>query len=137
MPEEDSRWVHRYDNYKKALTVLERTVSLAEERPLSEVEQQGLIKGFEFTYELAWNVLKDYLEGQGFNDFHGSKDTTRIAFQEGLLDNGEAWMEMISSRNASSHTYNEDTAAEITEAILKTYIYEFRKLFSTMARYLK
>jgi nucleotidyltransferase substrate binding protein (TIGR01987 family) len=132
---EDIRWSQRYDNYQKALVVLERTVSLAEERPLSEVEQQGLIKGFEFTFELAWNVLKDFLEEKGFQDFHGSKDTVRIAFREGLLDNGEVWMNMITSRNAVSHTYNVETAGEIAGAILNTYISEFRKLFQTMGRY--
>jgi nucleotidyltransferase substrate binding protein (TIGR01987 family) len=133
---EDIRWVQRYNNYQKALAVLERTAALAADRSLSEAEQQGLIKGFEFTFELGWNVLKDFLEEKGFNDFHGSKDTIRIAFREGLLDNGEAWMNMINSRNESSHTYNTETADEIAGSIFNTYIFEFQKLTKTMGRYL-
>jgi nucleotidyltransferase substrate binding protein (TIGR01987 family) len=135
MPD-DTRWVQRFDNYKKALAVLEKAVSLAAERPLSEMEQQGLIKAFEFTFELAWNVLKDFLEDKGFSDFHGSRDTVRIAFREGLLNKAEIWMDMISSRNATSHTYNVETADEIAGSVLEIYIFEFRKLFQTMKRYL-
>ncbi|WP_010254824.1 nucleotidyltransferase substrate binding protein [Treponema primitia] len=131
----DIRWVQRFDNYKKALAVLERTASITVERSLSEAERQGLVQGFEFTFELAWNVLKDYLEALGFNDFHGSISTIRIAFREGLIENGEAWMDMVKSRNDSSHTYNVETADKVVNAILNTYIDEFRKLTKTMDRY--
>jgi nucleotidyltransferase substrate binding protein (TIGR01987 family) len=93
------------------------------------------VKGFEFTFELAWNMLKDYLEEQGFTDLHGSKNAIRVAFREGLLENGETWMDMARSRNESSHTYNVATANEIVNAILNSYTAEFRKLAATMNRY--
>jgi nucleotidyltransferase substrate binding protein (TIGR01987 family) len=80
-------------------------------------------------------MLKDYLEDQGFTDVHGSKSAIRTAFREGLLENGEAWMAMVSSRNESSHTYNVETAREIVAAILNSYSAEFGKLTATMARY--
>jgi nucleotidyltransferase substrate binding protein (TIGR01987 family) len=134
---EDIRWVQRFDSYQKALSALERAVNLAEERPLTELEEQGLIQGFEFTHELAWNLLKDYLEWKNFTDVHGSRDTTRLAFKEGLLDDGEAWMEMIKSRNQTSRTYNSDTADTIAEAILSSYIVELRKLSKTMNGYIE
>jgi nucleotidyltransferase substrate binding protein (TIGR01987 family) len=135
MPDLDLRWIQRFDNYKKALAQLDAAVALSVSRGLSDLERQGLVKGFEFTFELAWNMLKDYLEEQGFTDFHGSKNTIRIAFREGLLENGEIWMDMVKSQNESSHTYNIETANEIVTAILNSYIVEFRKLTATMNRY--
>jgi nucleotidyltransferase substrate binding protein (TIGR01987 family) len=135
MPDGDLRWIQRFDNYQKALAQLDAAVALSHSRSLSDLERQGLVKGFEFTFELAWNMLKDYLEEQGFTDFHGSKNTIRIAFREGLLENGETWMNMVRSRNESSHTYNVDTANEIVDAILNSYSIEFRKLTATMNRY--
>lgn len=80
----DTRWKQRLENYKKALGILERGAVLATERELNELERQGLIQGFEFTHELAWNLLKDYLESHGFQDFHGSKDTVVSRFARGL-----------------------------------------------------
>jgi nucleotidyltransferase substrate binding protein (TIGR01987 family) len=129
---EDTRWIQRFNSYKNALAALERGLAIATERPLTELEEQGLIQGFEFTHELAWNLLKDYLEEKGFSDIHGSRDTTRLAFKEGYLKNGELWMDMIKSRNISSHTYNIDTAQSIVGAIINTYIDEFRKLRDLM-----
>jgi nucleotidyltransferase substrate binding protein (TIGR01987 family) len=126
--ESDIRWQQRFDSYKKALATLERGVAIAEERPFSELEEQGLIQGFEFTHELSWNLLKDFLEAKGFVDIHGSRDTTRTAFREGYIENGEVWMNMIESRNKSSHTYNTDTAQAIVQLILNSYIGAFRKL---------
>lgn len=101
---------------------------LAQERPLSKLEEQGLIQAFEFTHELAWNTLKDFLEERGVQDLYGSRDTTREAFKTGLIENGEAWMDMIRSRNLTSHTYEEATAAKIVSAIRTTYFTEFEAL---------
>jgi nucleotidyltransferase substrate binding protein (TIGR01987 family) len=133
----DVRWLQRFNSYENALAVLEKAVSLAGERPLTELEEQGLIQGFEFTHELAWNMVKDFLEEKGFADIHGSRDITRLAFREGYFENGEVWMEMIESRNKSSHTYNADTADSIAKAILGSYIDEFRKLKEMMDRFRK
>lgn len=101
--------------------------SLAAQRDLTELEQQGLIQAFEFTHELAWNVLKDYLQDQGYANLIGSKNATRTAFKNGLIEDGEAWIAMIESRNQTSHTYNEDLANEIATAILTRYVPEFEK----------
>ena len=101
---------------------------LAQERPLSKLEEQGLIQAFEFTHELAWNTLKDFLEKRSVQNLYGSRDTTREAFKTGLIQNGQAWMDMIRSRNLTSHTYDEDTAAEIVSAIRTAYFAEFEAL---------
>ena len=80
MTEPDIRWIQRFDNFQRALMVLERGVQLALERDLSELEQQGLIQGFEFTHELAWNLLKDYLQYQGIEAITGSRDAPGLRF---------------------------------------------------------
>lgn len=128
MEELDVRWMQRFNSYSSALTQVERAVALAAQRPLSELEQQGLIQGFEFTHELAWNAFKDFLESRGAGGIYGSKDATREAFRTGLIDKGEIWMDMVASRNKSSHTYNSATADEIAKKILESYIQEFRAL---------
>lgn len=110
---EDVRWKQRFGNFSKAFTSLRKAVELSQERPLSELEQQGLIQGFEFTHELAWNVLKDYLEAKGISGLIGSRDATRSAFKNGLIQDGDAWMDMIKSRNLTSHAYDPEIADRI------------------------
>ena len=117
----DIRWIQRFDNYGRALQTLRNAAELATQRPLSELEQQGLIQGFEFTHELAWNLLKDFLEAQGIAGLIGSRDAIRTAFKNGLLEDGETWMEMIKARNLSSHTYQQDLAQRIATDILTRF----------------
>ncbi|GFK95090.1 hypothetical protein NNJEOMEG_02944 [Fundidesulfovibrio magnetotacticus] len=126
--QEDIRWKQRFDNYLRALRTLRRGVELAETRDLTELEQQGLVQGFEFTHELAWNVLKDYLEDAGVSGVIGSKGATREAFSNGLIEDGEAWMDMIRARNLSSHTYNTETAEEIVADVLARFFPAFEQL---------
>ena len=128
MSAQDIRWIQRFNNFTKALLQLQEAVTLAQQRPLSKLEEQGLIQAFEFTHELAWNMLKDFLGGRGVQNLYGSKDATREAFKAGLIENGEAWMDMIQSRNLTSHTYDEATAAQIASAIRNTYFAEFDTL---------
>ena len=117
----DIRWIQRFDNYGRALQTLRNAAELATQRPLSELEQQGLIQGFEFTHELAWNLLKDFLEAQGIAGLIGSRDAIRTAFKNGLLEDGETWMEMIKARNLSTHTYQQDLAQRIATDILTRF----------------
>lgn len=129
---QDIRWIQRFSNYKKALVQLEAAVKITIERQLSDLEKQGMIQAFEYTHELAWNTLKDYLEYQGNNTIKGSRDATREAFKVELIADGEAWMDMIKSRNKSSHTYNEETANDILTAIINTYFPLFMELQTVM-----
>lgn len=128
----DVRWKQRLANYRRALTQLSAAVDLAETRPLSELERQGLIQAFEFTHELAWNVIKDYFAYQGNTAITGSRDAAREAFHQGLVEDGEGWMEMIQSRNQTSHTYNERVAAEIAIRITGRYYRLFRQFLERM-----
>ena len=136
MNDQDIRWQQRFANYKKALAQLKNAVELSKQRALSQLEKQGVIQAFEFTHELAWNVLKDYLEDQGMQNINGSKDTTRAAFKVALIVSGEQWMAMIQSRNLSSHTYNEHTAEQLVDAILSVYFPLFEALQTEMENYL-
>jgi len=130
----DVRWKQRFNNYLKAFLTLTEAVQLAQTRTLSRLEQQGLIQGFEFTHELAWNVLKDYLENKGISGLIGSKDATRSAFKNGLIGHGEDWMKMIEARNLSSHTYNLETAQEIADDIIGRFYPAFEEMAETFAQ---
>ncbi len=128
MSDSDVRWIQRFNQYQRALARLREAVELARQRPLSDIEQQGLIQAFEFTHELAWKVLKDFLESRGVTNLYGSRDTTREAFRAGLLADGEVWMQMIESRNLTSHTYNESVATQIAEAVQNVYFEQLEAL---------
>ena len=128
MTKQDIRWIRRANNFDKAFSQLNEAVELSRRRQLSRLEALGLIQRFKYTHELAWNTFKDFLEARGAQNLYGSRDTTRAAFRTGLIENGEVWMAMIQSRNLTSHTYNEATAAQIVEAILEVYFVEFQAL---------
>jgi nucleotidyltransferase substrate binding protein (TIGR01987 family) len=115
---QDIRWKQRFENYSKAFLELSADVALRQSRELSRLEEKGLIQSFEVVHELAWNVLKDYLEDvAGTTGLLGSKDSTREAFKRGLIADGEVWMDMIKSRNLTSHVYDEATVRKIADDI--------------------
>lgn len=126
------RWQQRLQNFNRALGQLNNAVLLSQQRKLSDLEQQGLIQAFEFTHELAWNVMRDYFRYQGNDNIHGSRDASREAFQMQLISDGDGWMEMIKSRNQTSHTYNDETAAEIAERITSCYVRLFNDFKAKM-----
>lgn len=135
MAEQDIRWKQRFDNYKKALQNLNDAVELMNDRPLSKLEKQGLIQSFEFTHELSWKVMKDFLEFNGVDGIMGSRDTFRIAFNNGLIEDGELWIKTIADRNLSSHTYDETTANNLAEKICKEYAGIFNAFLEKMKAY--
>lgn len=121
----DIRWVQRFSNFNKALQQLSKFIAKGE---LNELEKQGLIQSFEYCYELAWNTIRDFYESQGEMGIQGSRDAIRLAFRRGLIENGDAWMDMMKSRTLTSHTYNEDVAEAIGQAIFDQYYPEFLRL---------
>jgi nucleotidyltransferase substrate binding protein (TIGR01987 family) len=125
----DIRWKQRFYNYQKALIQLTKFIEKGE---LSELEEQGIIKAFEYTYELAWKVIKDYYEEQGEVSIQGSRDALRLAFQRGLITDGDNWMKMIKSRIASVHTYNLEVAQQINQDIHDIYFQLFIELKEKM-----
>ncbi|NDY95238.1 nucleotidyltransferase substrate binding protein [Wenzhouxiangella limi] len=129
---EDIRWIQRLDNYQRALTHLQSAVELMAERELSQLEKQGVIQAFEFCWELAWKLLKDYLQWQGIADLAGARDATREAFRQGLIADGQVWMAMLQDRNRTAHTYNEATMLELLGAIRGAYASELTALADHM-----
>lgn len=124
---ENIRWKQRFSNFRKSLAQLKEGIDLANQRSLSRLEEQGLIQGFKYTYELAWNSLKDFFQNQGIQVF-GPRDAIQEGFKAGLIQEGEQWMEMFKDRNKTSHTYNQQMAKEISSAIQNIYI----KLFNAL-----
>ena len=134
MADADVRWLQRLDNYGRALATLQRAVAIAQERALSELEEQGLIQAFEFSHELSWLLLKDFLADQGVSGISGSRDAVREAVVRELLPPGSeaTWMAMIRSRNLTSHTYNPALAREIATLIVESYAPALQELQNTM-----
>ncbi len=125
--EKDIRWVQRFSNFRRALNRLRLAVSIVSEQTsgeddmeLDDLLKEGLIQRFEYTHELAWNVMKDYAEYQGYTDIRGSRDAFRKAFEMGLITD-KSWMESIADRNRTSHNYDDETAEEIYVAIVDVY----------------
>jgi nucleotidyltransferase substrate binding protein (TIGR01987 family) len=133
MSDPDIRWKQRFHNFKKALAQLNEAEALSRQRALSRLENQGLIQAFEFTFELAWNTLKDFLTSKGTQDLFGSKDTARAAFKQQLITDEHGWTMMLNDRNRSSHTYNEATADEIVEHIHSHFVDLFGQLSAKLA----
>jgi nucleotidyltransferase substrate binding protein (TIGR01987 family) len=129
MSVQDVRWIQRLGHYTRALGQLTRFI---EKGALNELEEQGLIQAFEYTYELAWTALKDYFEAQGETNINGSRDAFRLAFRRGLVEEGETWMEMIRSRTLTAHTYNEAVARQIATAVVQRYFPAFVALRTRM-----
>ena len=128
----DIRWKQRLQNYKKALITLENAVELGKIRELTDLEKQGMIQSFEFTFEMAWNVMKDYLEDQGITGIIGSKGAVRHAFSKELIEDGQVWMDMIESRNISSHSYDEIIAEKILEKITQIFYSQLKEFANKM-----
>ena len=121
----DIRWQQRFINFNKAFTQLSKFI---EHEELNEMEEQGLIKAFEYTYELSWKTLQDLLRDKGYNQIAGPKPVIEQSFQDGYISNGKGWMRMHQSRNLASHTYDEETAVEIIEGIRSEYFYLLQDL---------
>lgn len=133
---EDIRWIQRFSNYKKAYTKFNQAVESNRINDLSELEKEGLIQRFEYTHELAWNVMKDFLEYEGITAIIGLRGATRQAFAKGIITDGDGWMDMIHSRNLTSHSYNEAIVEEIVVKIMNTYNSLFNQFLITMEDFL-
>ena len=121
----DIRWHQRFNSFNKAFNQLERFVAVEE---LNEMEEQGLIKAFEYTYELSWKTLQDMLKEKGYNDILGPRPVIEQSFHDGYITKGKEWLRMNASRNLTSHTYDKETAEEIVKDIRDEYFDLFREL---------
>ena len=125
MVQQTIRWQQRFSNYRKALVKLNQAVELLSEQitredAIDELLQEGLIQRFEYTHELAWKVMKDYAEYQGYVDVRGSRDAIRKALEMNLIDD-KRWMNTIEDRNLTVHNYDNEIASEIYDNIMNIY----------------
>jgi nucleotidyltransferase substrate binding protein (TIGR01987 family) len=135
---EDIRWIQRFDNFQRSMKQLDSAMALMKERALSDLEVQGVIQAFEYNYELAWNVVKDFYVYQGTDiDIQGSRDAFRTAFNRGLVADGKVWMDMIKSRILTVHTYNEALAQQILQDIVNRYHPALTELKETFTQRVK
>lgn len=125
----DIRWKQRFQNFEKALNLL-RTALDIEEPDI--VQRAGLIQFFEISIELGWNVLKDYLQNQGFMDINSPRVSIKKAFEIDLIKNGHEWMKALEDRNLSSHVYDEDSIKHIVKLIRESYYPLLQALYTTM-----
>ena len=120
------RWVYRFDNYKRAFLLLREAIEIMEERDLTQLEKEGVIQRFEYTWELAWKVLKDFLENEGVTlDRVTPSSVIKAAFEAKIVSDGDNWMRALDARNKMSHTYNlkkfEDVIKDIQSCYLKLF----------------
>jgi nucleotidyltransferase substrate binding protein (TIGR01987 family) len=133
--EQEIRWKQRFANYEKALKQLEKAVNeYGKEAP--DIVKEGIIQRFEFTHELAWKVMKDYLEYEGYQNINGSRSASRTAFKIGLIGGGQTWMDMIESRNRTVHVYDEKILNTEFLKIEDHYFPLFKQLYEQMKTHL-
>jgi nucleotidyltransferase substrate binding protein (TIGR01987 family) len=117
------RWIYRFDNYKRAFSLLREAIETMQDRELLQLEKEGVIQRFEYTWELAWKVLKDYLEAQGVVlDTIAPSFVLRAALEAKLITNGDLWMQALDARNKMSHVYNMQKFEDVIQQIQKHYL---------------
>jgi len=126
----DVRWQQRFNNFSKAFNQLEKFMA---EPDLNPLEVQGLIKAFEYTFELNWKTLQDLLKEKGYLDIVGPRPVIEQSFADGTILDGKEWMRMLKSRNLTSHTYNEEIAEEIVKDIRASYLALLKELKNKLA----
>jgi len=125
---EDIRWKQRFSNYNKAVMQL---TEFLEKGELNKFEVQGLIQCFEYTFELAWKTMKDYLEQEGY-EVKSPRSAIQTAFQIQLITDGHTWIDALNKRNLMAHTYNEDVANEAELLITEKYYPVIKELLSKL-----
>jgi nucleotidyltransferase substrate binding protein (TIGR01987 family) len=120
------RWRQRFQNFEKAFLNLQFAVEAI--ATLDKLSREGLIQRFEYTFELSWKTLKDYLEAKELIA-NFPKDVIKLAFQADLINNGEIWMQMLEKRNLLTHTYDEIIFNNAIDEITRLYFDEIKKLY--------
>lgn len=124
----DIRWKQRFQNFEKAHKRLNHAIIVVKSEPDNEVLAAGLIQTYEFTFELGWKTLKDYLEMEGF-DVPSPRSTIRQAYQSGFIRNAEEWIQALNDRNLTTHTYDELIAAKVISDINEKYFFILEELY--------
>lgn len=135
---EKPRWLYRFDNFKRAFSLLGEAIHTIRTRRISQLEQEGVIQRFEYTWELTWKVLRDYLEHKGvILETITPAAVIKAALAANLIKNGEVWMDALDARNKMSHTYNFKKFEKIIIDIEKNYYPELKSLNLKMLKFEK
>lgn len=126
----DIRWKQRLQNFEKAFLLLERTLKI---KNPSEAERGGLIQFYEMAFELGWKLMKDYLEEEGFT-VNSPREAIKQAFQSGVIDAGQQWIDALEDRNLTTHTYDESTAEKVVATIRTSYFPVLKHLYTVMKK---
>lgn len=113
--------MERLTIFSHALGRLDEVVRINRQRVLNEFERDSLVKRFEFTFEMGWKLMMSYEKEEGIAQILGSRDVVRHAVSLTLIDNGEAWMDMIDARNQTAHLYDEEAVADVVDDIVHTF----------------
>ena len=124
------RWKQRFENFEKTYKLLKKYSS---QSISTELEKAGMIQFFEMAFELAWKVLKDYLESEGYM-VKSPRETIKQSFQIGLIDNGHVWIDALSDRNLTAHTYDQELASKMTHEIISIYLPELEKMYDKLSK---
>ena len=128
---EDIRWKQRFENFERAFNKPKKAVHAYKQTCGDELIQMALIQAFEFTFELGWKTLKDYLEESGIIIEEATpKYVIKKAYEAKLIKDGEAWIDIINDRNLTSHTYNEEKAKKVIDNVINFYMPEFEQVYS-------
>lgn len=125
----DIRWKQRFQNFKKAFNQLR--VAVNQYPDLNDMEKEGMVQRFEYTFELAWKTLKDYLESREV-EAKFPRDVIKLAFQYEIIKDGETWMDMLERRNEISHTYNETYFQNVVKLITGPYFQAISQLLDRL-----
>ena len=131
MKNKDVRWKQRFDNYQKALKLLEEGVTL---KKRNKIQKAGVVQFFEMTFELAWKMLKDFLEEEGYKEIKAPRPIIKKAFEIGLIEKGHDWLQLLYDRNLTAHTYDEETAEKLDILIEHKYYPLFKQLLKTFLK---
>ena len=127
MTDSTPRWYYRFDNYQRSFNLLREAIE--QESPLTQLEKEGVIQRFEYTMELAWKTLKDYLESEGVVfDQITPRAVIRRVFEAGIIKQGGIWQNALDARNRMSHTYNFDIFEQVIADIHTSYLAAFGEL---------
>jgi nucleotidyltransferase substrate binding protein (TIGR01987 family) len=129
MENKDIRWKQRFQNFEKSLNYLEQALNI--QQP-DIIQKAGLIQFFEMSFELAWNVVKDYLEEQGFIEIKSPRSALKKAFEVGLIEDGHSWMKLLNDRNQTSHAYDEAAVSMIEKLIHQKYYPLLKQLYDRL-----
>jgi nucleotidyltransferase substrate binding protein (TIGR01987 family) len=126
----DKRWRQRFQNFSKVYANLKEAVAIEK---MSDLERAGLIQYFEFTFELGWKTLKDYLESEGY-DVKSPRETIKQAFQIEFISDGKVWLEALEDRNLMTHAYDEDKSQLAAKRIRENYFTLLTELYDKFSK---